>query len=201
MEYILDQQNVNAFSGNYNPKYSEGQERHGESFIPSVTAPLTRISLNLSKLGSPAGNLWITLEADSGGFPSGIPLDISENINISSLPTSPTYAYINFDFLGGYQLQSGTSYWFVLHGDQPYGNDINQVKDGVSDIGSYTTGLFKIYDSGVDSWSGDQGYDLQFKEYHDTLSDIKKISNIPRTNIKKITEIPISNVKKVGGIR
>lgn len=86
-----------------------------QSFIPTLAGPLTSVELEISKTGSPTGLIWVTLEADSGGFPSGAPLATSRIMDVSRLPTDK--ARMRFIFDTNTTISLSTTYHIVYQGD------------------------------------------------------------------------------------
>lgn len=68
-----------------------------QSFIPALSGPLTSVELEISKTGSPTGLVWVTIEADNAGFPSGTPLATSRAMNVARLPTDKARMRFVFD--------------------------------------------------------------------------------------------------------
>ena len=86
-----------------------------QSFIPALAGPLTSVELEVSKTGSPTGLIWVTLEADSGGFPSGTPLATSRVMDVSRLPTDK--ARMRFLFDTNTSVSLSTTYHIVYQAD------------------------------------------------------------------------------------
>lgn len=56
-------------------------------YTPSEAVTFTQIGLQLRRVGSPTGNLTVTIDADSAGLP-GTTQDTSENLDVSTLATA-----------------------------------------------------------------------------------------------------------------
>lgn len=93
-----------------------------QSFIPTLAGPLTSVELEISKTGSPTGLMWITLEADSGGFPSGTALATSRVMDVSRLPTDK--ARMRFLFDTNTSVSLSTTYHLVYQSDYT-ASDVN----------------------------------------------------------------------------
>lgn len=164
MAYTLDQSYNPTVNGDFNLRFaSNNTVKTGQSFVPSVTAPVNRVELNLKRLGTPSGNIWVTIEADSAGDASGTPLATSSNVVVDALSTS--YATIQFDFSSAVTLTASTTYWIVLQGDYSFSN-ANNIIQGTNSAGAYAGGLFDTYNG--TSWDNRTGYDAWFNEYYGT---------------------------------
>lgn len=86
-----------------------------QSFVPSLAGPLTSVELEISKTGTPTGLIWVTLEADSGGFPSGTALATSRIMDVARLPTDK--ARMRFLFDTNTSVSLSTTYHVVYQGD------------------------------------------------------------------------------------
>ena len=87
----------------------------GQSFVPTIAGPLTSVEIEVSRTGSPVGLIWITLEADSGGFPSGTVLATSRIMDAGRLPTDK--ARMRFLFDTNTTVSLNTTYHLVYQGD------------------------------------------------------------------------------------
>lgn len=86
-----------------------------QSFKVSDTNPsfqLGDLYLLLAKLGSPTGNLTVTIESDSSSAPDGTALATSATVDVTTLTTEPTYT--RFTFSAKPILTADTTYWIVL---------------------------------------------------------------------------------------
>lgn len=91
-----------------NTKLSQG-------FMPEETGPLTSVELEVSKTGSPTGLIWVTLESNNVGFPSGVTLATSRVMDVSRLPTDKCRMRFLFDTNTSVSL--GTTYHLIYEGD------------------------------------------------------------------------------------
>lgn len=115
------------------------------------------IELVLKKVGTPSGYYWVTIEADSGGDPSGTPLITSQKFDASRLTTSYTTVRIPLD--SDVSLSAlPTVYWVVIRGDWTInGTDyITAFMDGSA--ASFATGSKSLYNGS--SWTADTDDDL-----------------------------------------
>lgn len=86
-----------------------------QGFVPAIAGPLTSVEMELSRTGSPTGLIWVTVEADSSGFPSGTPLATSRVMDVARLPTDK--ARIRFLFDTNTSVSIGTTYHIVCQSD------------------------------------------------------------------------------------
>jgi hypothetical protein len=108
-----------------------------QSFVPANTGPLTSVELEVSCTGTPTGLIWVTLEADSGGFPSGTPLATSRIMDVARLPTDK--ARMRFLFDTNTSVSLGTTYHIVYQGDYTVSDTSYSTIWGVT-AGGYASG-------------------------------------------------------------
>lgn len=90
-----------------------------QSFLATKSGPLTGIDVSMSRTGSPVGNVWVTIEANTAlGNASGIPLATSRYMDVARLPTD-SQPRIRFVFDTTANVVSGNSYWAVIDADYP----------------------------------------------------------------------------------
>lgn len=118
------------------------------------------LQLDLKKVGSPTGYYWVTIEADSGGSPSGTALMTSASLDVARLGTS--YTDVRIPFNSSVSLSaSPTQYWFVIHGDWTInGTDYVDVHmEGTS--ATYIQGTKSLYNGSA--WTADADDDIEFQ--------------------------------------
>jgi hypothetical protein len=134
-----------------------------QSFIPALAGPLTSLEVEISKTGSPTGLVWLTLEADSGGFPSGTPLATSRVIDVSRLPTDK--ARVRFLFDTNTNVSLSTTYHLVYQGDYTISDTDYTTIWGVS-AGGYVNGRASEFRVAWFTSSGLSGAgDIYFKTF------------------------------------
>lgn len=154
-----------AFSANqswttYNTDFTFGkinsQTDIAQSFIPTNSDVLNKLSFYIKKIGSPA-NIIVRIVADNGGVPGTT--ELSSGILNSSL-VGINYAWVDVAFPDPPPLYSGTKYWIILDAAQhasKYWNIGTDAFDG------YTNGTM-LY---TGSWSAgpwtSTGKDIDFK--------------------------------------
>jgi len=132
-----------------------------QSFQPGTTGLLEMVDLGLLKLNSPTGRVWVTVEADTSGSPSGTPLATSDKLDVSQI--APALQWVRFPFRAPVSLTSGTTYHLVLQGDfTPHAsNNINWYGKGGGS--SYANGAWESYNGSV--WATTSTSDFEFKTY------------------------------------
>jgi len=75
------------------------------------------VSLDIAKESTVTGTLWVTIESDARGVPSGsvLPNGTSPTISETQVSTYTSYGWTAF-YLNNTQLVAGTNYWIVLRG-------------------------------------------------------------------------------------
>jgi len=118
----------------------------------TVSQPVNVILLNLSKTGTPTGNMWLTLESDSAGSPSGVVLATSHVIDVSKLPTFAAVVGTHFIFTTPYTATATTQYHIVAQGDFTV-SGANYVRIAIKNSDVYAGGQIKTFD-GASTWTG-----------------------------------------------
>ncbi len=121
--------------------------------------------------GSPTGNVYAKLYANSGGAPTGAALATSEAVDITSLTGS--FADVDFEFKDEYTLAAATEYHISIEyasGDSSNRLEVEQDSGGVGEVCNTYTG----------SWSG-QGYDHDFEVIRDGIVKINATDSNPGT--------------------
>jgi hypothetical protein len=137
------------------------RERLSQSFeIDTASAPLVFVRMFFRKQGTPTGSMWLTVEANAAGSPSGTALATSQTIDVSQLVAAPaTQGAVVFVFRTPATLVSGTIYHMVLYGDFAVSAS-NYVDVNQNSTDAYARGERKSYNGTV--WSGSTT-DLNFR--------------------------------------
>jgi hypothetical protein len=93
--------------------------------------------------------LWVTVEADSAGDPSGTPLATSIKIRADLINSNDVE--VKFAFPVPATLTGSTTYWLVVHGDYAI-SVTNHIKFRGNTTTSYAGGLAKDFD-GASTWT------------------------------------------------
>lgn len=130
-----------------------------QGFQITTAGPLPFIDLQIAKSNTPTGNLWVTIEADTAGNPSGTPLATSDKFDVSVIPT--TRGWVRFIFRTPVSLSAATQYHIVLQGDWAMNgsNVIAWRGDGTG----YANGSGKKFDG--TNWAAAGVADFSFKTY------------------------------------
>lgn len=92
-------------------------DKVAQGVTPSATAVVSDVNLVIQRTGAPVGNVWVTLEADTAGNPSGTPLATSDKLPITNTTTAVGGQYVMFIFRTPPTLSNGVQYHIVLQGD------------------------------------------------------------------------------------
>lgn len=90
--------------------------RFAQSFTPNVAGPLTSIEIRGYKLGTPTGNLWLTVEGNTAGIPNSTTLSTSRRMDVSRLQLTNSQN-LKFIFDTTSNVNAGTSYFWTLNQD------------------------------------------------------------------------------------
>lgn len=169
MADVLDQSQTNSGNLNTIRFNATTNVKVGQSFVPSVTAELSKMTFKNKRIGSPSGSVWAELYDDNG---SGLPntqLATSDTRNVTTISTSETdYDWV-FSGANRVELSSGTKYHVVMSGDWSFStsNGIQIATTSASD--DYASGDHIYYTT---SWNAYTPDDMYFKSYYDdtTLS-------------------------------
>lgn len=133
-----------------------------QSFNPKVTGYFDSVILNAYKNNSPTGNVWVTIETDNAGAPSGVAVATSEQIDVSLVSTSVSYLDLVFRFSTAFQLTGGTTYWIVVQGDYSVSSTVGlRFQRSSGGAGNYTGGAAYTYNG--TSWSAISTDDFKFR--------------------------------------
>lgn len=88
-----------------------GEDWNAQTFTPSTTHQISSVRLYLNKVGSPSGNITVSIRATSSGKPTGSDLTFG-TVLASSVGTSSGWIEITFDT--SYLLVAGTKYAIVV---------------------------------------------------------------------------------------
>lgn len=84
----------------------------------SGTPTYYQVALPLKQVGTiTSGNIWLTIEGDSGGDPDGTAVQTSEVVDSTSITTNSDGETVTFTFRRPTALTAATTYHLVLQGD------------------------------------------------------------------------------------
>jgi len=138
-----------------------------QGFKASVQNIPACVDITIAKVGVPTGRIWLSLQADVAGNPSGTALITSDKLDVAKLTT--TAQAVRFVFRGFTEnspilLATPTQYHIVVEGDFTISaaNYVNITeKAGAS---SYAGGDRAVFD-GVSTWTHTATSDLKFGYY------------------------------------
>ncbi len=146
-EFFLDQQQTSsptsiAFRDSVNTT------KLAQSFQVATAGRLAFVQIRLAKTGSPTGLVWLTVEADQAGAPSGTPLATTDKLDASSLTS--IFGFFLFPFRVPASLATGTTYWLVLNSDVAL-SGTHYLNVGGDSANVYANGKFRGFNGS--SWS------------------------------------------------
>lgn len=152
--------------------------RVSQGITPVTAGKLVMIDVELIKVGTPTGNIWFTIEANSGGVPSNTPLATSWKFDVSKIPTTAGGTTMRIPFLVPATVSAATLYHIVAYGDWTVSatNYIGWRMDGSA--AAYAGGAKALFDSDTSTWTTDTDDDLWVRVY------------IERNNIDFSTTVP-----------
>lgn len=152
--------------------------RVSQGVTPATSGKLVFIDVELIKVGSPTGNIWFTIEANSGGVPSNTPLATSWKFDVSKIPTTAGGTAMRIPFMTPYSVSASTIYHIVAYGDWTVSatDYIGWRMDGSA--AGYTGGSKALFDSDTSTWTADTDDDMMLKIY------------IERNNVDFSTTVP-----------
>lgn len=154
-------------------------------FIPTSTAPLTRVDLNL-KSNSASGPLLVDIYTDVSGSP-GVKLAGSGILNSAIISTA---SYVPARFVEAPTLTSGTSYWIVVHAqDDGTGNYIW--------TSNTSTTSAKTSNTGGLTWTA-AAYSLNYKAYQPSTAAILGLARYTPDTSSNKTLVPIGSAMYIG---
>ncbi len=148
---------------------TSGTKDLAQSFQVSTTSPINKLSLFLSKQGTP-GNITVRIVTDTSGSPS---TNIIDTGTIDADDVTNTLGWVDVGFDTNVELNQGQTYWIVLYNSGSSGG--NYYMSGANTL--YGSGLAQIGQYGS-SWNNTSpsGLDMYFRIYiggtTSTISDM-----------------------------
>jgi len=158
--FVVDQEYLDYHDGEYcNFRDLYSAIKIAQSFEPITNNPVAKISLRMRANGvMGGGQMWVSIQTDNSGVPSGVKLGQSDYVNVNSV-TDP--AWIDFVFsTPTTALTANTKYWIVLEGNQVQSDD-HYIAVICNTGNGYDRGEGKGY---YTSWFN--FYDFNFIEYY-----------------------------------
>lgn len=137
--------------------------RIAQGFQVGTAGLMEFIDVKLLKTGTPTGNYWFTVEANSGGVPSNTPLATSDKYDVARLTTTATV--VRLPFRTPASLSAATQYHIVMYGDFTVSatSFANWRMDGSA--ATYVNGSKALFDSDTSTWTSDTDDDMWLKVY------------------------------------
>lgn len=133
-----------------------------QSFIPSSTERLTRISLNLKKFGSPS-NKTVRVMTDNGGKPSKNLVASGSTGTLQTAQISQSsFGWINVSLGTPPMLQAGTKYWILIDSSADSNDYLIWGKDSSNSYSGGEGSYSPNWNASTPQWYSAQG-DLGFK--------------------------------------
>ena len=131
-----------------------------QSFIPLSTGAVPKVSVRISKTGSPSSDITLHIATDNGGKPSTT--DIA-NATIKNSIVASTTGWVDVAFSTQPTITAGATYWIVLdYGANSSTNYWNWRKDPTDGYASNTGKYTADWSSSGATWTNTNG-DLSFK--------------------------------------
>mgnify|MGYP000400858209 CR=1 FL=1 len=151
----------------------------GQTFTPSISGELTKVTLSLAKVGTPSDNLIVEIRSVSEGTPTSTVLS-SVEIAASSIPDYPEQD-VDIVFSTPANLTAGTKYAIVFYQKDLNGDLSNGYVTHYIDSDAYEGGQ-RVDSSDNVSWTT-YNHDYYFKAYV-TPPDVALIdSGVLKTNL------------------
>lgn len=157
-DYFLDEQQTTE-NNSHALRFDSSTERLAQGFQTTESGKLEFVDLALLKTSAPTGDIWVTIEADSSGSPSGTALATSVLLQPSAMATASQYH--RFVFHTPATITAGTTYHIVLRGNYTT-SSTNYMNWRKNTAAGYANGTLKTYNGSA--WA-DTTHDAAFKVY------------------------------------
>ena len=124
-----------------------------QSFIAGSAPAAFSMTVSLLKQGAPTDNIYITIETDNAGNPSGTPVTNGTSNNVAGTALTGAFADVAFTWASVPSLTIGTKYWFVLRRDGA-NSDVNYYQVEMASNNAFRSGVAKKYTT---SWTTNVG--------------------------------------------
>jgi hypothetical protein len=120
-------------------------------FTPSENYDLGKVELELMKVNSPTGNIWVEIWSDNGSDDPNVQIGADSAV-VAAATLSTSDGFIAFTFSSPISLTSGTKYWIVLN-DNRVKDDTNIVKWCGNIAGLATKGHYHVDQPAWTNWN------------------------------------------------
>jgi hypothetical protein len=97
---------------------ASGNQRLAQGFQLSTAGRVLTFEATMAKTGTAPGSVYVTIESDSSGSPSGTVLQTSNSVAFNAISDSTT-TYTRFTFSSPVELSASTQYHIVMYGTYP----------------------------------------------------------------------------------
>lgn len=161
LDETWDQSGGTTEDGQHLLRDATARTKLAQGFKVDTAGPMQFIDVKVAKVGTPTGNFWFTLEANSGGVPSNTPLATSDKYDVARLTTTSTF--IRLPFRVPASLSAATQYHLVLQGDFTVSASNHMLWRADTTAATYANGSKAAYDG--TTWTSDTDDDFLFKVY------------------------------------
>lgn len=160
-DYALDQSNTTT-NGDVGFRDVAAHTTLAQRFVAGANGQLPFVDLKWSRSGTISGRVWLTLESESAGNPSGVALATSDKLDANLIAS--TSHVVRHVFRSPYTLVSGTAYYIVARGDFAIG--VNSLLWRSNSTSVYASGFLTQGDAGgAYTAAGGGTYDGYFVVY------------------------------------
>lgn len=132
-----------------------------QKFTATRSGPLVGIDIQLVRIGTPQGNIWLTLESNlANNNASGIILATSRKLSTAgiSVTAGSDTPRVRFPFDVSANVASGNAYWFVVRTDYAMANNasLNYIRvmgDAATPILPNPNGPAKFFNANTGGWA------------------------------------------------
>ncbi len=144
---------TNNSNQNFRDTSSNQRVAQGIQFVTDagLNGILRDVSVTMNKVGTPTGQLWLTVESDSAGSPSGVELARSQKVDVSLLSTSSQNIVFVFRSASPFSYTAGTQYHLVWNSSVTV-NASNYLQIRQQNTSVYAGGQVKTYNGSA--WAG-----------------------------------------------
>ena len=161
-DYTADASYTTARDAGAVLRYDANSQKVAQGVTTVAGGALQFVDMQAYKVGSPTGVIYLTIEADSSGSPSGTPLATSDKIDVSLLTTTNTQ-WIRFVFRSPVTLAATTVYHVVINSTVATSIS-NYLNASGTTANGYAGGSAKQYNGSAWSAIGNPA-DLVFRAY------------------------------------
>jgi len=134
-----------------------------QGFKVDTTGLLEFVDVELIKVGSPTGNITVTIQSDAAGVPSGSTLDTCDTYNVANIATAAQW--VRFVCRSPATLTATTQYHLVISGDWTLSDAAYIGWRADTSSASYANGTRTQLEAAVWNNTGTTTHDFSFKAY------------------------------------